>query len=709
MEIQISSDVSTAPMVGPFVSGLKRRILESEPTLKEGDLTNAVLSAIKILAYAGRLTRGVPIRRTGLVLGKVQSGKTISASTVIALARDNGVRVVIYIAGTTNILEGQAFSRLKNYFSKMPSSYTDWYVISSKTSDLDSEETRSTINGIVRTWGSGRDSRALLINVQKNRANLDKLHRLVDRCALGQEPTLFIDDEADQASLNTNERRDTREVSATFSSINRLRGFFRTHLYLQYTATPQAPLLISIENLLSPDFAHVLDAGPKYVGGLEIFGNTATGVPASSVLEAIPESEDADSDDGGRPPESFRDCFLYFFLICADRQLKRDDTGASMLVHPHSRMAVHHAYRSYWEQLLRFQEGTFESERLKGMYRECFERHRASFDTISSDDDAYFSALFDELPHVTPKVTVVNSSSGSELDWDSHLFHVLIGGESLNRGFTVKNLVVTYMPRGRSGSSFTADTVQQRARFFGHNADVFRQIKVWMHDSLRGAFEEYVVHEESLRAELREREGQPLSAWRRHFFMDRSLNPTRKNVLSDDPSRHRIGRILRQSFLLDEAEIAEKNHEIVAEFLDSVEFEDFMGHRLFTFQLQDLVGKFLQQYKTSRSDSGNFITASLVLKRHLEGNPDQCCHVIEWGQEIARTVQRTGRITLDGESAGGRNSSLVSDPSLVTLQIFRVRLTPFEGVEPLPQPHCALQLVLPGSVSLSDGVSADFS
>ena len=91
--------------------------------------------------------------------------------------------------------------------------------------------------------------------------------------------------------------------------------FFKTHLYLQYTATPQALLLISIDNLLSPDFAHVLEPGPQYIGGLEIFGNPATGVPASAALEAIPESEDADSDDGA-PPESFKDSFYYFFC-CA--------------------------------------------------------------------------------------------------------------------------------------------------------------------------------------------------------------------------------------------------------------------------------------------------------------------------------------------------------------------------------------------------------
>ena len=135
---------------------------------------------------------------------------------MIAVARDNGVRVVIYIAGTTNILEGQAFSRLKKYFSGTPSPYEDWLVMSSKSSDLDAQESRSSIDGVIRTWGSERNARGLLINVQKNSANLDKLRGLLERCNLANEPVLFIDDEADQASLNTKARSASREVSATF-------------------------------------------------------------------------------------------------------------------------------------------------------------------------------------------------------------------------------------------------------------------------------------------------------------------------------------------------------------------------------------------------------------------------------------------------------------------------------------------------------------
>jgi len=61
--------------------------------------------------------------------------------------------------------------------------------------------------------------------------------------------------------------------------------------------------------------------------------------------------------------------------------------------------------------------------------------------------------------------TLVNSNNGQEIPWANGYAHILVGGEKLGRGYTVKGLTVTYMPRGPGG--WTADTIQQRARFFG--------------------------------------------------------------------------------------------------------------------------------------------------------------------------------------------------------------------------------------------------
>ena len=78
-------------------------------------------------------------------------------------------------------------------------------------------------------------------------------------------PALIIDDEADQASLNNLVR--SEELSSTYRRLRELRELLPLHTFLQYTATPQAPILINLIDVLSPDFSRVLDPGPDYVGG----------------------------------------------------------------------------------------------------------------------------------------------------------------------------------------------------------------------------------------------------------------------------------------------------------------------------------------------------------------------------------------------------------------------------------------------------------
>ena len=89
---------------------------------------------------------------------------------------------------------------------------------------------------------------------------------------------LIIDDEADQASLNGYAYKNSKsedweedEYTATYKSIMNLRNSLPNHSYVQYTATPQGPLLISIVDLLSPKHHTVLTPGKSYTGGKTFF------------------------------------------------------------------------------------------------------------------------------------------------------------------------------------------------------------------------------------------------------------------------------------------------------------------------------------------------------------------------------------------------------------------------------------------------------
>ena len=205
---------------------------------------------------------------TGLVLGYVQSGKTMSFTTVAALARDNGYPMVIVITGISNPLLDQSTRRLEQDLRLQDN--RKWRLFRNPKVD-----DRQSIADVLAAWRDQRlpDHRrkTVLITVLKSTTNLRNLNRVLQQLDLRTTPVLVIDDEADQAGLNTRAAQGAQ--STTYQRLVTLRQNLPHHGYLQYTATPQAPLLINIIDVLSPRFAELLTPGDDYVGG-DTFSST---------------------------------------------------------------------------------------------------------------------------------------------------------------------------------------------------------------------------------------------------------------------------------------------------------------------------------------------------------------------------------------------------------------------------------------------------
>lgn len=115
------------------------------------------------------------------------------------------------------------------------------------------------------------------------------------------------------------------------------------------------------------------------------------------------------------------------------------------------------------------------------------------------------------------------------IKWTDYSSHILIGAEMLNRGFTIKNLAISYMPRYSIGRS-TADTIQQRCRFFGYKENYLWSCRVYLPVNSQIEYVEYVEHEEEMRKWLKD--NQDIEKVERLLLISPRLNPTRKNVLS---------------------------------------------------------------------------------------------------------------------------------------------------------------------------------
>ncbi|OPB19180.1 Z1 domain-containing protein [Pseudomonas fluorescens] len=476
-------------------------------------------------------------RETGLVVGYVQSGKTMSFETVIALARDNGYGLVIVLAGTKNNLRDQSEYRLRKDLG-IENGGDQWFHLSNPTKK-DQDQVEAKINA----WRKKSSKKSLLITVLKHGGHLEKLAEVLIKVNLNDIPALIIDDESDQASLNTKAAKNRRELpideerSATYERILNLRDAIPHHSYLQYTATPQANLLIAQSDLLNASFAELVTPGQSYTGGKAFFLETPSLICDIPAIE-VPTPDNILSG----PPKSLLKALRFFFLVLAQHSLTREtglsgkDQNRSMMVHPAIKTSSHKEYKTWVDNAKSSISLIVESEYIKNpslvakMFDEEYRSLKLTEPKIKPLNEliaALVDDVFDEL-----RVVQVNGTPDAEknISWKQTRYWILVGGAKLDRGYTVEGLCITYMPRPLGGAA-TADTLQQRARFFGYKKGYFGLCRVFIQQSVKVAFTEYVEHEEFVRSALVAHRGKPLLEWRRDFILTELLKPTRPNII----------------------------------------------------------------------------------------------------------------------------------------------------------------------------------
>ncbi|WP_063464937.1 Z1 domain-containing protein [Ectothiorhodospira sp. BSL-9] len=511
---------------------------------------------------------------TGLVIGYVQSGKTLSFTGLAALARDNQYRLVILLAGTTNNLVEQSHSRLKEDLNIEGT--REWKLFSTQQKGFQQSELDH-VNMELARWRRGNPrARTILIVSMKQHQHLDNLATLLSDSDLSDVPTLIIDDEGDQAGINTRAKQD--EESTTYSRIVELRRLFPHHSYLLYTATPQAPLLISRIDTLSPDFGRVLTPGSKYVGGQEFFVDGA-----SRYIEPIPLGDVPDKNDPPHePPNSLLTALRDYFVGVAIGLLERDDhkgRNRSMMIHPAVPKDEHLMFARWvkqakenWSVILQDEDHDDHGDLVAAFTASARELFK-TYETPFTCDDV-LSVLLDAIEETA--VVELNTREKNRIptvDWKGEYSWILVGGIGLDRGFTVEGLTVSYMPRSTGVGN--ADNIQQRARFFGYKKGYLGLCRIYLTSGNIDAFTDYVKHEESIRESIRHHleDGKTLKEWRRTYFLDQSLKPTRNSVILLEmyQSKGRGGWII-PDHPFEDSEIVSDNREVVDEIIADFDF-----------------------------------------------------------------------------------------------------------------------------------------
>jgi Z1 domain len=447
------------PTVGPEALGFL------EHSVPQGAHERVSESSVAILS------RGIPPteevgQETGLVVGYVQSGKTMSFETVAALARDNCFQIVIVVTGTSNPLFNQSTGRLRRDLRLDDERRERRWIHFQNPGDEDA--TIAPIRDALAEWRDAATpeayKRTILITVLKNHRRLQNLAELLGELDLRGVPVLIIDDEADQASLNTQVAQG--QESTTYRRLMAVRRALPNHTYLQYTATPQAPLLINIMDSLSPNFVHVLEPGEDYVGGQEFFGQN------QPYVRVIPPHEVPTANNTlTEPPDTLLEALRVFMLGVAAGLREFGNRGnRSMLVHPSYRTAQHQEFYGWvrdifeqWKRVLGLPDNDADKQ-------ELLQEFRDAYGDLAQTGGPALPPFEQLVPHFRPaflntRVLEVNARAGQtpQVNWRDVYGWIVVGGQAMDRGFTVEGLTVTYMPRGVGVGN--VDTVQQRARF----------------------------------------------------------------------------------------------------------------------------------------------------------------------------------------------------------------------------------------------------
>lgn len=480
---------------------------------------------------------------THLVVGYVQSGKTMSFTGVLAMARDNGYRVAIILTGITTNLQSQTSNRLEQDLDL--DFDLDRYSFIGNPTDND---TSSVIKALRLS-----DKPLLIIPILKHRKYIDNVTKIFShekvKQVLGKETVLIIDDEADQASLNSYGYRNSKktsgedEESPIYASILRMRSKMPGNSYIQYTATPQANILITTMDLLSPKSHTLLIPGEEYIGGKKIFGLEKEGWPyGNNLVVEIPENEVYHKKEKPlrQMPESLRQALMMHIwaVILVIKWYKRPGIKQlTMMVHPTDIIDGNKLFTkwindevNFWSESLDkdkwHEDNVMLKEKFSSLLPEALklypEEGRPTFEQVNS----YLADVINDCKIY--RITGKSDDDSNNIRWDSHRMNVLIGAQMLNRGFTVEKLTTTYMPR-YSTSITNADTIEQRCRFFGYKKDYIESCRIYLpKDSIRD-YTDYVKHEEELRGHLAS--CSTLKEYEHRVMLSPRLRPTRLNVL----------------------------------------------------------------------------------------------------------------------------------------------------------------------------------
>lgn len=551
-------------------------------------------------------------RRRGLVMGDVQSGKTATYTALCCKAADAGYRLIILLTGTLESLRRQTQERLDAGFIGLDSSgflsqqrqnrevgagcidkSRTGVVFTSRTSDFSIK----LVNQLNLRLSSFNEP--VLLVVKKHKQILQNLENWLRDYNAGADkliaaPLLLIDDEADNASVNT--RALDQDPTSINERIRSLLALFRQSTYVGFTATPFANIFVDPEtesqmlggDLFPRDYIYALESPTNYIGPVTIFGENATGDMLRDIEDAdgiLPYGHKASLVVSGLP-DSLLEAMRCFVLTNAIRDLRGEGgTHRSMLVNVTRFTDVQMQLERLVDERLRAMQNDIRNySRLstpEAIRNPTIATLRATWEREFKDagfpwEDVQIALRDAALPIV---VRAVNRRSGlATLDYAANreggLRVIAVGGLSLSRGLTLEGLSTSYFFR----NSQMYDTLLQMGRWFGYRDSYGDLCRLWLTPEAQHWYSHITAATTELRAEIRRMRSQNLTP--REFGLKVRAHPdslivTARNKMRSAKTIERIISVseegLETPILRNDPESIRINAAVVRDFLGAIE------------------------------------------------------------------------------------------------------------------------------------------
>ncbi len=465
----------------------------------------------------------------GILLGKVQSGKTRTFISILALAFDNGFDIAIVLSKNSRALVEQTAKRLKSEFKAFLG---------------DEELAIYDIMTAPEKFSKFELESKLILVAKKQTDNLRRLtHLFKNDKIMSAMRTIVIDDEADSASIGYTQKQGIIEAKKIAKQVSELRSAIESSSFLQVTATPYSLYLqpgeVEVANVVTfkpvrPAFTELVPVPPDYVGGDTYFGEASKS--SEGTLESLihftidhREFERLKKPDGrslklehvltSGAIRGYRAAILNFLVGGSIQRINRTKAGEkskkirySFLLHSEAGKGAH-AWQETLTKALIKELGDAAKKRHQvfiALVTEAYSDLKRSL-AIGGEPipelDEVIAAVSDALLGDQINIVKVNSDDDVSALLDDtgqlmlrNLFNIFIGGQVLDRGVTLANLIGFYY--GRRPNKYQQDTVMQHSRMFGFRRRDLAVTRFYTSIAIRAAMYQMEEFDASLRAAI---------------------------------------------------------------------------------------------------------------------------------------------------------------------------------------------------------------